>query len=66
MEFVSHDQTAKIVRPGHKRSTFQRRRTGAQAGSRPVRAERGDQICPAKWKPGAAALKPGLDLVGKL
>ena len=24
------------------------------------------QVCPAKWKPGAATLKPGLDLVGKL
>lgn len=29
-------------------------------------AEHGDQVCPAKWKPGAATLKPGLDLVGKL
>jgi len=24
------------------------------------------QACPAKWKPGAETLKPGLDLVGKL
>jgi peroxiredoxin len=24
------------------------------------------EVCPAKWKPGAATLKPGLDLVGKL
>lgn len=24
------------------------------------------QVCPAKWKPGAATLKPGLDLVGKI
>jgi peroxiredoxin (alkyl hydroperoxide reductase subunit C) len=24
------------------------------------------QACPAKWKPGAEVLKPGLDLVGKL
>jgi peroxiredoxin len=23
-------------------------------------------VCPAKWKPGAATLKPGLDLVGKI
>lgn len=29
-------------------------------------AEHGDQVCPAKWTPGAATLKPGLDLVGKL
>ena len=27
-------------------------------------AERGDQVCPAKWKPGAETLKPSLDLVG--
>ena len=26
----------------------------------------GDQVCPAKWKPGADTLKPSLDLVGKL
>ena len=24
------------------------------------------QVCPAKWKPGAETLEPGLDLVGKL
>ncbi|MBN2192424.1 MAG: peroxiredoxin [Polyangiaceae bacterium] len=24
------------------------------------------EVCPAKWKPGAATLRPGLDLVGKL
>ena len=24
------------------------------------------EVCPAKWTPGAATLKPGLDLVGKL
>jgi peroxiredoxin len=24
------------------------------------------EVCPAKWKPGAATLKPGLDLVGKI
>ena len=29
-------------------------------------AEHGDQVCPAKWQPGAKTLKPGLDLVGKL
>ncbi len=29
-------------------------------------AEHGDQVCPAKWKPGEKTLKPGLDLVGKL
>lgn len=26
----------------------------------------GDQVCPAKWTPGAETLKPGLDLVGKI
>lgn len=25
-----------------------------------------NQVCPAKWTPGAATLKPGLDLVGKI
>ncbi|MBK8010433.1 MAG: peroxiredoxin [Deltaproteobacteria bacterium] len=25
-----------------------------------------DEVCPAKWKPGAKTLKPGLDLVGKI
>jgi NADH-dependent peroxiredoxin subunit C len=25
-----------------------------------------NEVCPAKWKPGAATLKPGLDLVGKI
>ena len=25
-----------------------------------------DEVCPAKWKPGASTLKPGLDLVGKI
>jgi peroxiredoxin (alkyl hydroperoxide reductase subunit C) len=29
-------------------------------------AEHGDQVCPAKWKPGEATLKPSLDLVGKI
>jgi peroxiredoxin (alkyl hydroperoxide reductase subunit C) len=29
-------------------------------------AEHGDQVCPAKWRPGKKTLKPGLDLVGKL
>lgn len=29
-------------------------------------AEHGDLVCPAKWRPGAAPLKPGMDLVGKL
>ena len=29
-------------------------------------AEHGDQVCPAKWKPGEETLKPSLDLVGKL
>jgi peroxiredoxin len=28
--------------------------------------EHGDQVCPAKWQPGAETLKPSLDLVGKL
>ena len=26
----------------------------------------GDQVCPARWRPGSATLKPGLDLVGKI
>jgi len=25
-----------------------------------------NEVCPAKWTPGAATLKPGLDLVGKI
>lgn len=29
-------------------------------------AQYGDQVCPAKWHPGAKTLKPGLDLVGQL
>lgn len=29
-------------------------------------AEHPDEVCPAKWKPGAESLKPGLDLVGKI
>ncbi len=29
-------------------------------------AEHGDEVCPAKWKPGAKTLKPSLDLVGQL
>lgn len=29
-------------------------------------AKHGDQVCPAKWKPGDETLKPGLDLVGKI
>ena len=29
-------------------------------------AEHGDQVCPAKWQPGADTLKPSLDLVGEL
>ena len=29
-------------------------------------AQYGDQVCPAKWHPGAKTLKPGLDLVGRL
>ncbi|MDO4788977.1 MAG: alkyl hydroperoxide reductase subunit C [Johnsonella sp.] len=28
--------------------------------------EHGDEVCPAKWTPGAATLKPSLDLVGQL
>ena len=28
--------------------------------------EHGDQVCPAKWKPGAKTLTPGKDLVGKI
>lgn len=29
-------------------------------------AKHGDQVCPAKWRPGSDTLKPGIDLVGKL
>ena len=29
-------------------------------------AEFGDQVCPARWKPGAQTLMPGIDLVGKI
>ena len=29
-------------------------------------AENGDQVCPAKWRPGEETLKPSLDLIGKL
>lgn len=29
-------------------------------------AKYGDQVCPAKWQPGADALKPSIDLVGQL
>ncbi len=29
-------------------------------------AEHGDEVCPAKWKPGAKTLKPSLDLVGQI
>ncbi len=28
--------------------------------------EHGDEVCPAKWQPGAETLKPSFDLVGKL
>ncbi len=28
--------------------------------------EHGDEVCPAKWKPGEKTLKPSLDLVGKI
>ncbi len=29
-------------------------------------AEHGDEVCPAKWKPGEETIKPSLDLVGRL
>ncbi len=29
-------------------------------------AEHGDQVCPARWRPGDATLKPGIELVGKI
>ena len=29
-------------------------------------AEHGDNVCPARWRPGQETLKPSLDLVGKL
>jgi peroxiredoxin (alkyl hydroperoxide reductase subunit C) len=30
-----------------------------------VREHKGE-VCPASWRPGAATLRPGLDLVGKI
>jgi len=29
-------------------------------------AAHGDQVCPAKWKPGADTLAPSMDLIGKI
>jgi len=29
-------------------------------------AEHGDQVCPARWRPGDETLTPGIDLVGKI
>ncbi len=29
-------------------------------------SEHGNEVCPAKWEPGAETLKPGVDLVGAL
>lgn len=29
-------------------------------------AEHGDQVCPARWRPGSETLRPSLSLVGKL
>lgn len=29
-------------------------------------SEHSGEVCPAKWKPGSATLRPGLDLVGKI
>jgi peroxiredoxin (alkyl hydroperoxide reductase subunit C) len=29
-------------------------------------AAHSDEVCPARWKPGAKTLKPGLDLVGRI
>lgn len=29
-------------------------------------AEHGNEVCPARWHPGAKTLKPGIDLVGKI
>lgn len=29
-------------------------------------AAHGDQVCPAKWKPGSQTLAPSLDLIGKI
>ncbi len=29
-------------------------------------AKHGDQVCPARWRPGEETLKPGIDLVGKI
>lgn len=29
-------------------------------------AAHGDQVCPARWRPGDATLTPGIELVGKI
>lgn len=29
-------------------------------------AEHGNEVCPARWRPGKKTLKPGIDLVGKI
>ncbi len=29
-------------------------------------AQHGDQVCPAKWRPGRETLRPGIELVGRL
>lgn len=29
-------------------------------------AKHGDQVCPARWKPGSDTLQPGLELIGKI
>jgi peroxiredoxin (alkyl hydroperoxide reductase subunit C) len=58
-EIVSYEVNANNI--GREASELLRKVQAAQ-----FVAEHGDQVCPAKWRPGAATLKPSLDLVGKL
>jgi peroxiredoxin (alkyl hydroperoxide reductase subunit C) len=58
-EIVSYEVNANNI--GREASELLRKLQAAQ-----FVAEHGDQVCPAKWRPGAETLKPSLDLVGKL
>lgn len=48
--------------------TWAATRTNCSAGVQASQfvASHDDQVCPAKWRPGAETLKPSLDLVGLL
>lgn len=58
-EIVSYEVNATNI--GREASELLRKVQAAQ-----FVAEHGDQVCPAKWRPGEKTLKPSLDLVGKL